>query len=135
MGRQWLLAKRQVNAKKRSAATGKLVKEISVAAKMGGADPDGNARLFAAVEKARGGDPAHTAVGFDANHPCAPKPPPRKNKPLPKPYTPLTLPKQVVLRNGTHYLAGTITLGAADSGLTFTAFAGETPTISGALPR
>jgi hypothetical protein len=88
----------------------------------------------AAVEKARGGDPAHTAVGFDANHPCAPKPPPRKNKPLPKPYTPLTLPKQVVLRNGTHYLAGTITLGAADSGLTFTAFAGETPTISGALP-
>ena len=53
MGRQWLLAKRQVNAKKRSAATGKLVKEISVAAKMGGADPDGNARLFAAIEKAR----------------------------------------------------------------------------------
>lgn len=53
MGRQWLLAKRQVNAKKRSAATGKLVKEISVAAKMGGPDPAGNARLFAAIEKAR----------------------------------------------------------------------------------
>jgi YebC/PmpR family DNA-binding regulatory protein len=53
MGRQWLLAKREVNAKRRSAATGKLVKEISVAAKLGGADPDGNARLFAAVEKAR----------------------------------------------------------------------------------
>jgi YebC/PmpR family DNA-binding regulatory protein len=53
MGRQWLLAKRQVNAKKRSAATGKIVKEISVAAKMGGADPDGNPRLFAAIEKAR----------------------------------------------------------------------------------
>ena len=53
MGRQWLLAKRQVNAKKRSAATGKLVKEISVAAKMGGPDPSGNARLFAAMEKAR----------------------------------------------------------------------------------
>jgi YebC/PmpR family DNA-binding regulatory protein len=29
------------------------VKEIAVAAKMGGADPDGNARLFAAIEKAR----------------------------------------------------------------------------------
>jgi YebC/PmpR family DNA-binding regulatory protein len=53
MGRQWLLAKRQVNAKRKSAATGKLVKEISVAAKMGGPDPDGNARLFAAIEKAR----------------------------------------------------------------------------------
>ncbi|MEI6715779.1 MAG: YebC/PmpR family DNA-binding transcriptional regulator [Verrucomicrobiota bacterium] len=53
MGRQWLLAKREVNAKRKSAATGKVVKEISVAAKMGGADPAGNARLFAAIEKAR----------------------------------------------------------------------------------
>lgn len=53
MGRQWLLAKREVNAKRKSAATGKLVKEISVAAKMGGGDPDGNPRLAAAVEKAR----------------------------------------------------------------------------------
>ena len=53
MGRQWLLAKREINAKRKSAATGKLVKEISVAAKPGGADPDGNARLFAAIEKAR----------------------------------------------------------------------------------
>jgi YebC/PmpR family DNA-binding regulatory protein len=53
MGRQWLLAKRAVNAKKKSAATSKLVKEIAVAAKLGGPDPDGNARLFAAVEKAR----------------------------------------------------------------------------------
>lgn len=53
MGRQWLLAKREINAKRRSAATGKLVKEISVAAKLGGPDPDGNARLFAAIEKAR----------------------------------------------------------------------------------
>lgn len=53
MGRQWLLAKREVNAKRKSSATSKLVKEISVAAKLGGADPDGNARLAAAVEKAR----------------------------------------------------------------------------------
>src|SRR5690606_8038292 len=53
MGRQWLLAKREVNAKRKSAATGKLVKEISVAAKMGGGDPGGNARLFAAIEKAK----------------------------------------------------------------------------------
>jgi YebC/PmpR family DNA-binding regulatory protein len=53
MGRQWLLAKREVNAKKKSGITSKLVKEIAVAAKLGGADPDGNPRLFAAVEKAR----------------------------------------------------------------------------------
>jgi YebC/PmpR family DNA-binding regulatory protein len=53
MGRQWLLAKREVNAKKKSAATSKLVKEIAVAAKLGGPDPAGNARLAAAVEKAR----------------------------------------------------------------------------------
>src|SRR4051812_3016024 len=53
MGRQWLLAKREVNSKRKSANTSKLVKEISVAAKLGGADPAGNARLFAAIEKAR----------------------------------------------------------------------------------
>ncbi len=53
MGRQWLLAKREINAKRKSGVTSKLVKEISVAAKMGGADPDNNPRLTAAVEKAR----------------------------------------------------------------------------------
>lgn len=53
MGRQWLHAKRQVAGLKKGQTTGKLVKEIMVAAKMGGADPNGNARLFAAVEKAR----------------------------------------------------------------------------------
>ncbi len=53
MGRQWLQAKREVASLKKSQATGKLVKEIMVAAKMGGADPDLNARLHAAVEKAR----------------------------------------------------------------------------------
>jgi YebC/PmpR family DNA-binding regulatory protein len=53
MGRQWLLAKREVNAKRKSSATSKLVKEIAVAAKLGGPDPAGNAHLFAACEKAR----------------------------------------------------------------------------------
>lgn len=53
MGRQWLHAKRQVAGLKKGQTTGKLVKEIMVASKMGGADPNGNARLFAAVEKAR----------------------------------------------------------------------------------
>ena len=38
---------------KKAQATGKVVREIIVAAKMGGPDPDGNARLFAALEKAR----------------------------------------------------------------------------------
>src|SRR5215510_14643706 len=53
MGRQWLHAKREVASKKKAQATGKVVREIMVAAKMGGADPEGNARLAAAVEKAR----------------------------------------------------------------------------------
>jgi YebC/PmpR family DNA-binding regulatory protein len=53
MGRQWLHAKRLVAGLKKGRATSKIVREISVAAKMGGPDPDGNARLAAAVEKAR----------------------------------------------------------------------------------
>ena len=53
MGRQWLHAKREVASLKKGQVVGKLVKEIMVAAKMGGGDQDGNARLFAAVEKAR----------------------------------------------------------------------------------
>ncbi len=53
MGRQWLHAKRAVASLKKGRATVKLVREIMVAAKMGGADPGSNARLFAAMEKAR----------------------------------------------------------------------------------
>jgi YebC/PmpR family DNA-binding regulatory protein len=53
MGRQWLHAKRAVASMKKAQATGKIVREIMVAAKMGGADPEGNPRLAAAVEKAR----------------------------------------------------------------------------------
>jgi YebC/PmpR family DNA-binding regulatory protein len=53
MGRQWLQAKREVAGLKKGQAVNKLVKEIMVAAKMGGGDPTGNARLAAAVEKAR----------------------------------------------------------------------------------
>jgi len=53
MGRQWLLAKREVASLRKSQASGKLLREIAVAAKQGGADPSGNARLFAALEKAR----------------------------------------------------------------------------------
>ena len=53
MGRQWLHAKREVAGLKKGQVTSKLVKEIMVATKLGGADPHGNPRLFAAVEKAR----------------------------------------------------------------------------------
>jgi YebC/PmpR family DNA-binding regulatory protein len=53
MGRQWLHAKREVAGLKKGQLVGKLVKEIMVAAKLGGADPAGNARLFTAMEKAR----------------------------------------------------------------------------------
>lgn len=53
MGRQWLHAKRQEAGLKKGRATGKLVREISVAVRMGGPDTDMNARLAAAVEKAR----------------------------------------------------------------------------------
>lgn len=53
MGRQWLHAKRLVASKKKAQATGKTVKEIMVAARQGGADASLNARLAAAVEKAR----------------------------------------------------------------------------------
>ena len=53
MGRQWLHAKRAIVNLKKGQAVGKLVKEITVAAKLGGADPGANARLFEAIEKAR----------------------------------------------------------------------------------
>jgi YebC/PmpR family DNA-binding regulatory protein len=53
MGRQWLHAKRLVAGLKKGRATAKLVREISVASKMGGPDPGMNPRLFAAVEKAK----------------------------------------------------------------------------------
>jgi YebC/PmpR family DNA-binding regulatory protein len=53
MGRQWLQAKREVAGLKKGQVVGKLVKEIMVAAKLGGTDPAGNARLAAVVEKAK----------------------------------------------------------------------------------
>jgi YebC/PmpR family DNA-binding regulatory protein len=48
-----LHAKRLVAGLKKGRATGKLVREISVAAKTAGADPSTNARLAAAIDKAR----------------------------------------------------------------------------------
>jgi YebC/PmpR family DNA-binding regulatory protein len=53
MGRQWLHAKREVAGLKKGQLVGKLVKEIMVAAKLSGAEPAGNPRLAAVVDKAR----------------------------------------------------------------------------------
>lgn len=53
MGRQWLHAKREIANLRKGQAVGKLVKEIMVAAKLGGPDPEANARLAAALDKAR----------------------------------------------------------------------------------
>ncbi len=53
MGAQWKQAGREDNAQKKGQLVVKLVREIMVAAKLGGAEPDLNARLAAAVEKAR----------------------------------------------------------------------------------
>jgi YebC/PmpR family DNA-binding regulatory protein len=53
MGAQWKQAGREANAQKRGQVVVKLVREIMVAAKLGGAEPDLNARLAAAVEKAK----------------------------------------------------------------------------------
>ena len=48
MGAQWKQAGREINAQKKGRMTAKLVREIMVAAKLGGSDPDLNLRLAAA---------------------------------------------------------------------------------------
>jgi YebC/PmpR family DNA-binding regulatory protein len=53
MGAQWKQAGRESSAQKKGQMVVKLVREIAVAAKLGGADPDMNPRLAAAVEKAK----------------------------------------------------------------------------------
>ena len=54
MGRQWLHAKTpRCGAPRRGKTNSKLVREITLAAKIGGADPVMNARLFASIEKAK----------------------------------------------------------------------------------
>jgi YebC/PmpR family DNA-binding regulatory protein len=53
MGAQWKQAGREANAQKKGQLVNKLVREIMVAAKLGGPDSELNPRLAAAVEKAR----------------------------------------------------------------------------------
>jgi YebC/PmpR family DNA-binding regulatory protein len=53
VGAQWKQAGREAAAQKKGQLVSKLVREMMVAAKLGGGDPDLNPRLAAAVEKAR----------------------------------------------------------------------------------
>jgi YebC/PmpR family DNA-binding regulatory protein len=53
MGRQWLHAKRLVDGLKKGKTNSKIVREITLAVKIGGPDPAMNARLFAVIEKAK----------------------------------------------------------------------------------
>lgn len=43
-------------------------------------------------------------------------------------------PASIILRNGTHYLLETLTLTPIDSGISFSAYPGESPVVSGAFP-
>jgi YebC/PmpR family DNA-binding regulatory protein len=53
MGRSWIQGYKNLQASKKGNLFTKLSKEITVAARLGGGDPSGNARLRAAVEEAR----------------------------------------------------------------------------------
>ena len=53
MGAQWKQKWRELAADQKGRVTGKLVREIQVAAKLGGPNPDLNARLAAAVANAK----------------------------------------------------------------------------------
>jgi len=53
LGAQWKQAGREANAQKKGQMVAKLVREIMVAVKLGGPDPDMNPRLAVAVEKAK----------------------------------------------------------------------------------
>jgi YebC/PmpR family DNA-binding regulatory protein len=53
MGAQWKQAGREASAQKKGQMVSKMVREIMVAARLGGPDPDLNPRLAVAVEKAK----------------------------------------------------------------------------------
>ena len=60
MGAQWKQAGREANAQKWGQMVAKLVREIMVAAKLGGPDPELNARLAAALKARKGSVPRDT---------------------------------------------------------------------------
>jgi len=69
MGRQWLHAKRAIVNLKKGQVVGKLVKEITVAAKLGGPDPAGNAWSRLARASTPSDPPTKTnpmALGYDS---------------------------------------------------------------------
>ena len=53
MGKSWKNPLKQANAAKKGAQISKLAKEIAVAARLGGGDPDSNSRLRLAIHTAR----------------------------------------------------------------------------------
>lgn len=53
MGKGWKVGSKVANAQKKGQVFTKLAREVSVAAKLGGADPEGNARLKMAIIAAR----------------------------------------------------------------------------------
>ena len=53
MGKSWKNPLKQANAAKKGAQISKMAKEITVAARLGGGDPDSNARLRLAINTAR----------------------------------------------------------------------------------
>jgi YebC/PmpR family DNA-binding regulatory protein len=53
MGKQWKAGAKSANAQKKGAQFTKLAREIQVAAKLGGGDPDMNARLKMAISQAQ----------------------------------------------------------------------------------
>jgi len=53
MGKSWKNPLKQANANKKGIVISKLAKEIAVAAKLGGGDPEGNSRLRLAIVAAR----------------------------------------------------------------------------------
>ncbi|HEX5054083.1 MAG TPA: YebC/PmpR family DNA-binding transcriptional regulator [Planctomycetota bacterium] len=63
MGRQWLHSKKEVTANRRAKITSKLVREITIAAKMGVPDPEMNPRLALAVEAARKQSVSNDVIG------------------------------------------------------------------------
>ena len=53
MGAQWKQKWREMAADKKGKVSTKFVREIQIAAKLGGANPEYNARLFVAIENAK----------------------------------------------------------------------------------
>ncbi|HTL11257.1 MAG TPA: YebC/PmpR family DNA-binding transcriptional regulator [Bdellovibrionota bacterium] len=53
MGRSWVIGVKSASSAKKAALFTKIMKEVAVACREGGASPDGNARLRAALEAAR----------------------------------------------------------------------------------